>query len=114
MSWTARRLNQLGYLSRGRSRHRPRDAVHLYNGPYPFVQTGDVKHAGLYITDYELEEAKVSPDRLKAAAISHIRWYRLPSNTEENTAVTSNWIWLDSTWRLDSQDSGPFATDLKL
>ena len=45
-------LDQLGYLSRGRSRNRPRDAAHLYGGPYPFIQTGDVKHAGLYITSY--------------------------------------------------------------
>ncbi|MDQ3563199.1 MAG: restriction endonuclease subunit S [Pseudomonadota bacterium] len=53
MSWTPQRLDELGYLSRGRSRHRPRDAAHLYDGPYPFIQTGDVKHAGLYITDYQ-------------------------------------------------------------
>jgi type I restriction enzyme S subunit len=52
MSWQPKRLNQLGTVSRGRSRHRPRDAVHLYGGAYPFVQTGDVKHAGLYITNY--------------------------------------------------------------
>ena len=31
---------------------RPRDAVHLYDGPYPLIQTSDVKHANLYITDY--------------------------------------------------------------
>ncbi|MBW2558312.1 MAG: restriction endonuclease subunit S [Deltaproteobacteria bacterium] len=52
MSWKLKSLDQLGYISRGRSRHRPRDAAHLYNGPYPFVQTGDVKHAGLYLTKY--------------------------------------------------------------
>ena len=68
----------------------------------------------LSVTDYELEEAKVSPDRLKAAAISHIRWFRLPSTSEENSTVTSNWIWQEKTWRLDSQDGGPFASDLKL
>jgi type I restriction enzyme S subunit len=68
MSWTPQRLNQLGYLSRGRSRHRPRDAAHLYDGPYPFIQTGDVKRAGLYITDYHqtyseagLEQSKLWP-----------------------------------------------------
>ncbi|MHB8782034.1 MAG: restriction endonuclease subunit S [Desulfobacteria bacterium] len=68
MSWTPQRLDQLGYLSRGRSRHRPRDAAHLYGGPYPFIQTGDVKHAGLYITDYQqtyceagLEQSKLWP-----------------------------------------------------
>jgi type I restriction enzyme, S subunit len=35
-------LSDLGYMSRGKSRHRPRDAEHLYNGPYPFIQTGDI------------------------------------------------------------------------
>ena len=46
-------LDQLGGVSRGRSRHRPRDAEFLYGGPYPFVQTGDVKKAGLYLRDFE-------------------------------------------------------------
>ena len=68
MSWILQRLDQLGYLSRGRSRHRPRDAAHLYGGNYPFIQTGDVKHAGLYITEYQqtyseagLEQSKIWP-----------------------------------------------------
>jgi type I restriction enzyme S subunit len=52
MSWELKRLDQLGTVSRGRSRHRPRDAAHLYGGPHPFIQTGDVKHAGLYITGF--------------------------------------------------------------
>ncbi|MDD2295886.1 MAG: restriction endonuclease subunit S [Eubacteriales bacterium] len=52
MMWETKSLDELGYVSRGRSRHRPRDAAHLYGGPYPFVQTGDVKHAGLYLTEY--------------------------------------------------------------
>ena len=46
-------LDILGTVSRGRSRHRPRDADFLYGGPYPLVQTGDVKRAGLYLRDYE-------------------------------------------------------------
>lgn len=45
-------LDELGYVGRGKSKHRPRDAAHLYDGPYPFIQTGDVKNAGLYITEY--------------------------------------------------------------
>ncbi|EGQ7851179.1 restriction endonuclease subunit S [Vibrio vulnificus] len=52
MSWSDKSLDELGTVSRGRSRHRPRDAAHLYGGPYPFVQTGDVKRAGLYLSDY--------------------------------------------------------------
>ncbi|MFZ5766557.1 MAG: restriction endonuclease subunit S [Thermodesulfobacteriota bacterium] len=52
MNWEPKGLDELGFVSRGRSRHRPRDAAHLYGGPHPFVQTGDVKHAGLYLTEY--------------------------------------------------------------
>jgi len=68
MSWQPKRLDQLGSVSRGRSRHRPRDAAHLYGGPHPFIQTGDVKHAGLYIREYVqtysdagLEQSKLWP-----------------------------------------------------
>jgi len=53
MSWIDKSLDELGLVSRGKSRHRPRDAEHLYGGPYPFVQTGDVKHAGLYLSSYK-------------------------------------------------------------
>ena len=59
-------LDQLGSVSRGRSRHRPRDAEFLYGGPYPFVQTGDVKKAGLYLRDFEqtYSEAGLTQSRL--------------------------------------------------
>lgn len=53
MNWAEHSLDELGSVSRGKSRHRPRDAAHLYGGPYPFIQTGDVKHAGLYLSDFE-------------------------------------------------------------
>ncbi|WP_149495284.1 restriction endonuclease subunit S [Roseiconus lacunae] len=46
------RLDELGHVSRGRSRHRPRDAEHLYGGPHPFVQTGDIKSAQLYLNRF--------------------------------------------------------------
>jgi type I restriction enzyme S subunit len=66
MSWPLARLDQLGYVSRGRSRHRPRDAAHLYGGPFPFIQTGDVKHSRLYITEYTqtYSEAGLAQSRL--------------------------------------------------
>lgn len=50
--WKQMKLEDLGFLQRGRSRHRPRYAFHLYGGPYPFVQTGDVREAGKYLTKY--------------------------------------------------------------
>ena len=68
----------------------------------------------LFISDYEIQDAKLSLDLLKAAAVSHIKWYRLPSVSEEDSTVTSNWIWKDKMWKLDSQNGGPFASELKL
>jgi len=51
--WKECKLENLGYLKRGRSRHRPRYAFHLYGGQYPFIQTGQIREAQKYITCYE-------------------------------------------------------------
>lgn len=50
--WAWANLPQLGELNRGKSKHRPRNAPILYGGPYPFVQTGDVRHATGIIKQY--------------------------------------------------------------
>src|SRR6266481_1213870 len=47
-----RKLTEVGSVNRGKSKHRPRNAPELYGGPDPFVQTGDVKAANFFITDY--------------------------------------------------------------
>ena len=52
-SWPERKLGDLGLLQRGRSRHRPRYAFHLYDGKYPFIQTGDVTEARKYIRKFQ-------------------------------------------------------------
>lgn len=52
MSWEKKTLDQLGEVSRGKSKHRPRNDVKLFGGKYPFIQTADVKDAELYITEY--------------------------------------------------------------
>lgn len=44
--WETTKFGDIGLLDRGRSRHRPRDAKELYDGPYPFIQTGDVANSG--------------------------------------------------------------------
>src|SRR6266568_4592326 len=51
-NWKIHKLNELGVVSRGRSRHRPRNEPSLYGGPYPFFQTGDIKAANLYLSKY--------------------------------------------------------------
>ncbi len=43
--WAWRALPSLGSIGRGKSRHRPRNDRTLYGGPYPFIQTGDVRSA---------------------------------------------------------------------
>jgi type I restriction enzyme S subunit len=50
--WKATKLNELGFVGRGKSRHRPRNATFLYGGRYPFFQTGDIKAANFHLTEY--------------------------------------------------------------
>lgn len=53
MSWEYKTLDQLGEISRGRSKHRPRNDSSLFGGKYPFIQTANVKAANFYITEYD-------------------------------------------------------------
>lgn len=46
------KLNELGSVNRGKSKHRPRNDPELYGGEYPFIQTGDVKHSPFYVTSH--------------------------------------------------------------
>jgi type I restriction enzyme S subunit len=50
--WQWSRVPALGVLDRGRSRHRPRNDPSLYGGPYPFIQTGEVKAAKGRLTSF--------------------------------------------------------------
>jgi len=50
--WCWASMPQLGELSRGKSKHRPRNDPRLLGGPYPFIQTGDVRHSGGFITEH--------------------------------------------------------------
>jgi type I restriction enzyme S subunit len=64
--WKAVTLGDLGEVNRGRSRHRPRYAEHLYGGKYPFIQTGDIKSSNGKIINYEqtYSEAGLAQSRL--------------------------------------------------
>ena len=50
--WKEYKLNELGKLNRGKSKHRPRNEPSLFGGKYPFVQTGDIKSSNFYVTEY--------------------------------------------------------------
>jgi len=45
-------FDSLGKIGRGRSKHRPRNASHLYGGSYPFIQTADISNSDLFITKF--------------------------------------------------------------
>jgi type I restriction enzyme S subunit len=66
MTWATRTLVELGDVSRGRSRHRPRNDPSLYGGDIPFVQTGDVKAAVLHLSTFKqtYNEAGLAQSRL--------------------------------------------------
>lgn len=68
MNWEYVTLDKLGSISRGRSKHRPRNDKILFGGKYPFIQTADIKASGLYLTSYTetynergLEQSKLWP-----------------------------------------------------
>ncbi|MEO7129417.1 MAG: restriction endonuclease subunit S [Rhodoferax sp.] len=64
--WVWATLSQVGWLDRGRSKHRPRNAPHLYGGSYPFVQTGDIREADTFIREASAtySEAGLAQSRL--------------------------------------------------
>lgn len=50
--WQVQQIKRRCSLVRGQFTHRPRNDPAFYNGPYPFVQTGDITAAGKYIRTY--------------------------------------------------------------
>tara|TARA_R100001369_G_scaffold10176_1_gene23162 strand:- start:11990 stop:13237 length:1248 start_codon:yes stop_codon:yes gene_type:complete len=47
-----KKLDDVGFVGRGKSKHRPRNDQSLYGGLYPFIQTGDVRKAEFYLTEF--------------------------------------------------------------
>jgi len=68
-NWTWVRLSDVGEVSRGHSKHRPRNDRILYdNGTYPLIQTGDVARSNgritkcsTYYNDRGLEQSRMWP-----------------------------------------------------
>lgn len=51
--WEVRRVKQATKILRGKFTHRPRNDPSLYDGPFPFIQTGSVAKAKKFITEYK-------------------------------------------------------------
>ena len=50
--WSVKPVKFLTQIVRGQFTHRPRNDPSLYDGAYPFVQTGDIARAKRYVTEY--------------------------------------------------------------
>jgi type I restriction enzyme S subunit len=51
--WVKKTLKEISItFGRGKSKHRPRNDKKLYGGPYPFIQTGDIRSCNHYVTEY--------------------------------------------------------------
>ncbi|MEB3231499.1 MAG: restriction endonuclease subunit S [Leptolyngbyaceae bacterium] len=50
--WSANKLKYISKIFRGKFTHRPRNDPRLYDGVYPFIQTGDVAKSGKFLTEY--------------------------------------------------------------
>lgn len=50
--WEVKRVKQVTQILRGKFTHRPRNDPSLYDGPYPFIQTGEVARAAKTITTF--------------------------------------------------------------
>ena len=85
--WSLQKISALGSFDRGKSKHRPRDAAHLYGGPYPFIQTGDVTNANGRITSYRqtYSEAGFTQSRLWPAGTLAIT---IAANIAETALLT--------------------------
>ncbi|MGA9525134.1 MAG: hypothetical protein WBV82_26980 [Myxococcaceae bacterium] len=66
----------------------------------------------LHIADYELTELTLSADGLEARVVSRLSWHRLPSLSQHDDTVVSEFVWRDGAWFLSRQTGGPFEEDL--
>ncbi len=64
--WEEKRLEQLALVERGKFSVRPRNDPRYFGGAIPFVQTGDIVFAGLYLTRFSqtLNEEGLKVSRL--------------------------------------------------
>ncbi|MTJ92896.1 MAG: restriction endonuclease subunit S [Desulfovibrio sp.] len=64
--WIGKTLRQIAVdFGRGKSKHRPRNDPRLYGGPYPFIQTGDVRNSEHMITEFTQTYSEVGLSQSK-------------------------------------------------
>jgi type I restriction enzyme S subunit len=52
-NWESKQLKDIALeFGRGKSKHRPRNWKGLFGGDYPFIQTGEIRNANKYVSEY--------------------------------------------------------------
>lgn len=85
--WSIQKISALGDFDRGKSKHRPRDSAHLYGGPHPFIQTGDITNSGGRISSFRqsYSDAGLAQSRLWPAGTLAIT---IAANIAETALLT--------------------------
>ena len=112
-AWIWAALPELGDLGRGKSKHRPRNAPHLYGGPYPFIQTGDVARSQGRITSHAQTygEAGLAQSRLWPARTVCIT---IAANIADSALLTYPACFPDSVVGLVADESVVFPEYVEL
>jgi SOS response regulatory protein OraA/RecX len=66
----------------------------------------------LDVTDYEIEGVQFVEEGARAIVTSRFQWTRLPSVTQQEETVTSEFVYRGGVWMLEKQQGGPFDGDL--
>ena len=102
-------------FSRGRSRHRPRNAPELYGGRYPFIQTGDIRKSEGSIREFSqtYSEAGLAQSKLWPAGTVCIT---IAANIAETGVMEFEGCFPDSVIGMvpDPKVAGPYYVEYML
>ncbi len=89
-------IDEYGCISRGRSKHRPRNDASLYGGPYPFIQTADVSDSNIYITKHSQTYSEFGLSQSKLWANNTLCIVNAGVNTGDNAILRFSACFPDS------------------
>ena len=110
--WEERDLASICQIQRGKFSHRPRNDPKFFNGPYPFIQTGDVVRAngGSVVGSQSLNELGLSMSKLFKPTIVLIT---IAANIGDTAILDSEACFTDSVVGLIPKDGAVTARFLE-
>ena len=95
-TWREKTLAEVSKeFGRGKSKHRPRNDARLFGGNYPFIQTGNVRNADHFITEYSQTDQErldhTAKDTYQAQALDRDVEYRTEITLPPRTSLEGRW-----------------------